>query len=311
MTTLYVTRGLPGAGKTTWAKEFVAVDPENRVRVNRDDLRMMMYGVKTGLTFQQEELITLASKGLVEKALKDGRTVVVDDMNLRPKYVREWYKVALECGADDVFLSYHKADIDELMVRNKFRPESDRLPENALLTLYSKYMPKGRFLPVESYQDFKNKPTDKPDYIPYKVNPEGAELAVIIDIDGTMAHNKSGRGWFDWSRVGEDSLNENLAQIAQMLHDQDVAVIYLSGRDEVCRPQTESWLKSHGLSGELYMRTKDDNRADTIVKYELFDKYIRDKYEVLAVIDDRPSVCRMWREIGLNVMQVGNPDFEF
>ena len=43
MPTLHLTRGIPGSGKSTFAKQWVQEDPEGRVRINRDDLRGMMF----------------------------------------------------------------------------------------------------------------------------------------------------------------------------------------------------------------------------------------------------------------------------
>lgn len=37
MKQLIITRGIPASGKSTWAKEWVAEDPDHRVRVNRDE----------------------------------------------------------------------------------------------------------------------------------------------------------------------------------------------------------------------------------------------------------------------------------
>ena len=55
------------------------------------------------------------------------------------------------------------------------------------------------------------------------------------------------------------------------------------------------------------MRMADDTREDSIIKKELFNKWIRNIYNVLFVIDDRPRVIRMWRhELGLTVFDVGN-----
>ena len=39
---LILTRGIPGSGKSTWAKAWVAENPERRVRLNWDDMRNMM-----------------------------------------------------------------------------------------------------------------------------------------------------------------------------------------------------------------------------------------------------------------------------
>jgi hypothetical protein len=52
------------------------------------------------------------------------------------------------------------------------------------------------------------------------------------------------------------------------------------------------------------MRAAGDTRADAVVKRELFDAHIRDRYAVTAVFDDRDSVVAMWRGLGLTVFQV-------
>lgn len=46
------------------------------------------------------------------------------------------------------------------------------------------------------------------------------------------------------------------------------------------------------------------------VKKELFDRYVRDKYNIRFVLDDRDRVVKMWRnEIGLKVLQVAEGAF--
>jgi predicted kinase len=60
----------------------------------------------------------------------------------------------------------------------------------------------------------------------------------------------------------------------------------------------------------LLMRKRGDMRKDTIVKREIWDASLAGKYNVLCAIDDRPSVCRMWRyDVGLLVMQVHDKEF--
>lgn len=59
----------------------------------------------------------------------------------------------------------------------------------------------------------------------------------------------------------------------------------------------------------LYMRPEGDVRKDTEIKREIFDNYIRDKYRVLFVLDDRNSVVKMWRDLGLKCLQVAEGDF--
>lgn len=47
-----------------------------------------------------------------------------------------------------------------------------------------------------------------------------------------------------------------------------------------------------------------DTRCDTIVKREIYEEHIKDKYNVLFVIDDRVKVVDMWREQWLFVFDV-------
>jgi hypothetical protein len=53
------------------------------------------------------------------------------------------------------------------------------------------------------------------------------------------------------------------------------------------------------------MRPEKDNRPDTVVKSEMYEKYIKDKYSILYVIDDRPCVIRMYKRMGFYVLNVG------
>ena len=314
-TTLMVLRGAPGSGKTTSAKMWVDQDPANRVRVNRDDLRMMTFGRKTDLTFDQENVITALSQAAVKESLKAGKDVIVDDMHLRPKYIREWYKIAQALKVGRVSVISKWADLDVLLDRNTHRPEADRLPEEVLRTIFTKFTKKGKFLPVESYWDFLNANESAVALSPAEpFNPLNPKHTIIVDIDGTIAKNDSGRGWFEWSRVGDDSVVEAIQMLVTTLSDatSEIVPVFLSGRDAVCRPETEAWLAKHGFKTDhLYMRHEGDNRPDTEVKYELFNNHLRGKHNVWFVIDDRPAVCRMWRQIGLTVLQVGDPHVEF
>jgi hypothetical protein len=148
----------------------------------------------------------------------------------------------------------------------------------------------------------------------------------IYDIDGTLAI-RGDRGPYDWDRVGEDNVNEAVQHLLKTyyyaaLHNQDDPdphtyddeIIFLTGRKEICRDATESWLIENipdFYYTPVFMRKDDDNRDDVIVKEEMYNEHIKGKYQVRFVVDDRPKVCRMWRSLGLPVFQVGNPDVEF
>lgn len=132
---------------------------------------------------------------------------------------------------------------------------------------------------------------------------------IICDIDGTIAINNSGRSPYDWKRVGEDALNSTIADI---LKSTPVQMVFLfSGRDEECRELTQEWLRKNNVYYDtLVMRPEGDVRKDSIVKRELFKKYVKGKYNVKFVLDDRNQVVDMWRnELGLICLQVAEGDF--
>lgn len=135
--------------------------------------------------------------------------------------------------------------------------------------------------------------------------------AVLVDIDGTLAH-RGDRSPYDWSRVGEDEPNPAVIELVQTIAAAGRhRIILMSGRDEVCRQQTEVWLDAQVVPYEaLHMRPHKDNRKDSIVKAELYRHHIEGRYDVAWVVDDRDQVVRMWREeLGLTCLQVAEGNF--
>jgi hypothetical protein len=135
--------------------------------------------------------------------------------------------------------------------------------------------------------------------------------AVLVDVDGTLATRITDRSPYEWQRVGEDAPVAAVITIVQALHAAGHTIIVMSGRDEECRAQTESWLTHHlAVPYEhLLMRDLGDNRRDEIVKQELYERHVRDRYAVQIVLDDRDQVVAMWRSLGLTCFQVAPGDF--
>ncbi|WP_216080453.1 hypothetical protein, partial [Shigella flexneri] len=73
---------------------------------------------------------------------------------------------------------------------------------------------------------------------------------------------------------------------------------------------TTHWLYEHyGILFNLSMRKDGDVREDSIVKLEMFNEHIRDKYYVDFVLDDRNQVVELWRSLGLTCLQVADGCF--
>jgi len=105
--------------------------------------------------------------------------------------------------------------------------------------------------------------------------------------------------------------NPTVITAVRAMHTAGNAIIFCSGRDAVCRPETEAWLDLFvGVPYEaLFMRPEGDGRKDAVVKREIFDQDIRDSWRIVGVFDDRQQVVRMWRALGLTVFQVAEGDF--
>jgi predicted kinase len=297
MPTLTLTRGLPASGKTTWAKQ-----QGGHVRVNRDELRRMLHGgpLHTGWA---EVQVTLAQRAAVESLLRNGINVICDDTNLRTKVLRELAELGLLCGARVVVQDFTDVPLDECVARDAARPEGERVGEEVIRSMWQRYLA-GRRLPLP-VPDLAAVPETK-HYDP----PVGVPDAFLVDIDGTVAL-MTGRSPYDESRVGEDRPNEPVIRVVRALHAAGYRIVFCSGRTDACRDDTAAWLAEHvGVPYEaLHMRVAGDQRKDSIVKAEIFEKYIRHAYRIVGVLDDRMQVVRMWRALGLTVLQVAEGDF--
>lgn len=305
MTSLHITVGIPASGKSTWAREWVAEDPTDRRRVNRDDTRTFL-GLKHG---DNEPFVTEVQQHIVRLHLSRGESVVVDDTNLVPKFAKEWLKIAQEFSAEvvwhDEFLK-----VDPRVCIDRDRNREAKVGADVIMRMAerAKQWKRPKLSEVPDLSGFK----------PYHGTP-GKPKAYLVDIDGTVALNgdsrdNPARGWFDWHRVGEDKPNEKVVTLVRAIDG--LLPVFVSGRDAACRDITSDWIRREIWPERfdwvpvLHMRPEGDNRKDSLVKLEIFDREIRDNYDVQFAIDDRNQVVRAYRDVlGLTVLQVADGDF--
>lgn len=87
MNKFIICRGLPASGKSTWAKQWVLEDPEHRVRINQDDIRLMLgkYWVPS-----REKLVQEIQFDAIVEALCRKFDVVIDNTNLNKKVLEKF-----------------------------------------------------------------------------------------------------------------------------------------------------------------------------------------------------------------------------
>ena len=301
MVTLHITRGLPASGKTTWATTWTAEDRAGRVRVNRDDLRTMLDSGEHIKGVTEKRVMAVRDAAILD-LLREGFDVVCDDTNLPQRVARDLGRLAEQAGADLEVHDFTDVPLETCLERDAARERP--VGEGRIRDLHQRFLAGRRFplpLPIENGADAVGRP--------YEPKP-GTTKAVLVDIDGTTAII-TGRSPFDGSRVHQDVPNQPVIDVVRALHTAGQQIVFLSGRTEACRAETEAWLTRHvGVPYDgPFMRPAGDQRKDSIVKVELFDTHVRENYDVTCVLDDRNQVVNAWRALGLTVLQVADGDF--
>lgn len=294
MAKLIMLSGLPASYKSTTAKELQSQG--QWIRLNRDLLREMLHFSK--YTPKNEKMVVNLQKQIARDSLENGINVIVDDCNLNPKNREMWHSIANETFSkfetkrmeENVTYEY----VQELCKRDELR--GNKVGSHTIWKMALQYFPEIL---------------------------HGKEV-IICDLDGTLFDIKHRlhhvkKEVKDWKAFGEEILNdtvrEEVREMLPKLGDEERITIFLSGRNEMHRKHTELMMNrgafgvncvdDHECLPLVIMREEHDHRPDTEVKSDMYKKYLSTQ-NVVEVIDDRPSVIEMWRELGLNVTDVGD-----
>jgi predicted kinase len=278
MKKVIITKGLPGSGKSTWAKKLIDKNPNQYKRINKDDLRAMLDNSKHSK--DAEKFVLKIRNQIMLMALEEGKHVIIDDTNLHPKHertIRELTKGIAEVIIQD----FTDIELEVCIKRDLNRLNS--VGEKVIRQMYNDFLaPKPEEIVVDAH-------------LPH---------AIICDLDGTLAL-LNGRIPYDASSCENDILNPVVASLIK-----DKLVLLVSGREDKYREQTINFLDKYQINYEkLMMRETGDFRKDSIIKKEIFDTQIRGFYNIDFVLDDRNQVVEMWRQLGLTCLQVAEGDF--
>jgi predicted kinase len=303
MLKILLTIGCSGSGKSTFAKNLIESD-SSWVEINRDIIRanIFLQGDQHQMwqrykhTKANEKLVNQQVEIIFHNSVRDKKNIIISDTNLNIKTRQYWVDIAYKYN----YLYEEKIfgldlTVDDLLKRD-FQRTDKPVGKDVILNQWSQF-----------YRQFGRK------YIPNNKLPK----AILVDIDGTIAKKSPLRGYFNWDLVGLDSPRQFVVEIIQFLSKiKKYHIIFLSGRDSQCEDITKNWLLDNLKITErdfsLYMRQHEDSRNDRTIKEELFFSNVANNYNVIAVIDDRPRVIRLWKDIGIeNVIDVSNTYLEF
>jgi predicted kinase len=300
MPKIIMTVGLPASGKSTWAKEQVAKSHGKIKRVNKDDLRALL---DAGTWSRDREKFVLKIRdAVIRESMAQGLDIIVDDTNLAPKHINHIKQMVEQHNSIgtipffeytvEVNDSFLEVPYKTCVKRDLARPNS--VGEKVIRQMYIQFV-----LKVEKLEQNKDLPH-----------------AIICDLDGTLAlfGNKN-----PYDRDFEnDVVNKQVRDVLDMFVHESFSsphIIFLSGRSDKYKEITEKWISSKAglpfIAWELHMRKEGDSRSDVIVKKELFDEFVRDKYYVDFVIDDRLQILDLWHSMGLFTFNVNQTNEEF
>jgi uncharacterized pyridoxamine 5'-phosphate oxidase family protein len=144
------------------------------------------------------------------------------------------------------------------------------------------------------------------------------EYYIICDIDWTIA-NLDHRVHFidgtDWKKDYDSFYlackdDKPIRPVINLVKKYKWKVIFVSWRRYECLQDTIEWLDTHWLEKlkdykSIYLRNEWDYREDTIIKSEIYEKYLS-SLNIQFVIDDRPKVVKMWRDKWLFTIDVNH-----
>lgn len=290
---IIITKGLPASGKSSWARQFIAENPDY-VQIEKDEIRKDTSLFKDGQYVHKrgDEAIVIKERDrLIRKALGAGKNVIVSDTNLVQKHITQISNIARQNNADVEVKSFLDVPLKELIERDAKREDS--VGEQVIRRMF--------------HEQVKTMPT-------FLKHDPSLPFVVVSDLDGTLTKGPKDRSPYEWLKVGNDEINLGVAHMLDGVRVINYCKVFIfSGRDGICRPQTEDWLERNDIEYDLLvMREVDDNRSDEIVKSEFIEEHIRGKYNVLIWFDDRVRVANMLRDVyGINVAQLGDPNYSF
>lgn len=112
---LLILSGIPGSGKSTWARKFIKTNSKEWVIVNRDSIRDMLgiYWIP-----KRENLVTIIEENMITAALSEGFNVIVDATNLNPKTIARWNELVAKFDNVEIETKEFKISLRKAIFRD-------------------------------------------------------------------------------------------------------------------------------------------------------------------------------------------------
>lgn len=298
MSKIILCQGIQGSGKSTWAKAWAKKDPDNRVRLNYDDLRNMM---GTYWVPNREGMLKVIEDAFLTKAVQKGYDIVIDNMNLNPKTIARYEEWAKQNNYELERILFD-TPVEECIRRDKNRPEP--IGEMVIKRTWNTYR---NYIIQESIKKMRDNELIQNPNLPH---------CILVDMDATLFLNTSGRPFYGDELEPTDILKDvpipATITLVKAYQATGNLVIGLSGRED--KPQiracTLKQCENVGIHLDgLILRPVGSRKRGDVSKKELFEENIKDKYFVDFVLDDSSKVVKMYRDLGLTCLQPNDGKF--
>lgn len=288
--------GISGSGKSTYVKEHAT---PGSVVVNNDSIRRRFVGINPEdnlwdyYKFDKnvESQVKSETDALINHAFYNNKDLWIDNTNLtiaKNEHLKEFLE---KLGYEVYFHNLNtSSNINTYLYRNQQRV--NELKPSVINDQYIRAC-------INNYVDF-----ETGDRVQARI--------ALVDIDGTVADHCNQRSPFDWSKVYNDKPRLYVIETLNALYNFGSIdfIQFLSGRESICYDHTMLWLQDVAgfdmTKHRLLMRQRRDNRKDVIIKSEIYENCIKDKYEIKFVFDDRNQVVDYWWDQNLPVFHVGD-----
>lgn len=156
----------------------------------------------------------------------------------------------------------------------------------------------------------------------FNVLGEVGKNMIIVDIDGTISKVGDRLKYLkmsppDWDSFYASSFDDepiiDIIDLVVCLFNKGHKIVFCTGRRESCKYDTIEWIKKYFPPNfsyhKLLMRGDKDYRNDIETKIEACSNAGIMLQEIKFVLEDRNSMVKKWRSLGVKCLQVAEGDF--
>jgi hypothetical protein len=135
--------------------------------------------------------------------------------------------------------------------------------------------------------------------------------AILVDINGTLSDvskvihfiqgpDKDWEGFFgNMNNVPPNRMVKEFVNAMRQAQNGFVIVL-VSGAPDRYKNQTINWLRQHSIKyDDIFFRPEWDKRRGWQFKKTIYEKKIKNLYNVRLVLDDKADACKTWTDLGL------------